>query len=244
MTIKTQVASIAPRMPMPANLRVQESTLRLVSEHSKPTEIPPNVSELTNRTLDIAFAVILGAVFSPVFVAASTVLLVTDGPVFFSQTRIGRGGKPFKVYKFRTMVNNAPDVLQKLLDENPELRAEWERDFKLKNDPRITPIGRFLRKTSLDELPQLWNILKGDMSLVGPRPVAPAEIERYGRFAKHYYAQRPGLTGLWQVSGRNDTSYERRAVLDAYYSKNRSLMLNLSIIAKTVRVVLKGSGAY
>ena len=244
MTIKTQAASITPRMPMPASLRVQESTLRLVSDHSKTTDTPPNVSELTNRTLDIAFAVALGAVFSPVFVVASAVLLATDGPVFFSQTRIGRGGKPFKVYKFRTMVNNAPDVLQKLLDENPDLRAEWERDFKLKNDPRVTPIGRFLRKTSLDELPQLWNILKGDMSLVGPRPVAPAEIERYGRFAKHYFAQRPGLTGLWQVSGRNDASYERRVVLDAYYSKNRSLMLNLSIIAKTVRVVLKGSGAY
>lgn len=244
MTIKTQAASIAPRMPMPASLRVQESTLRLVSDHSKTADTPPNVSELANRTLDIAFAVALGAVFSPVFVVASAVLLATDGPVFFSQTRIGRGGKPFKVYKFRTMVNNAPDVLQKLLDENPDLRAEWERDFKLKNDPRVTPIGRFLRKTSLDELPQLWNILKGDMSLVGPRPVAPAEIERYGRFAKHYFAQRPGLTGLWQVSGRNDASYERRVVLDAYYSKNRSLMLNLSIIAKTVRVVLKGSGAY
>lgn len=196
------------------------------------------------RSLDIAFALTLGVVFSPVIVAATVALGISDGPIMFKQPRLGQGGKIFHVYKFRTMVPNAKDLLEDILDRDPELRKEWETTFKLKNDPRVTPIGRFLRKTSLDELPQLLNILKGEMSLVGPRPIEPFEITKYGRFAKHYFAQRPGLTGLWQVSGRSDSSYERRVILDAYYSKNRSLMLNLSIIAKTVRVVLKGSGAY
>lgn len=202
------------------------------------------LSSAAERGLDLMFAIGLGIVFSPVIVAAVIALGLSEGPVLFCQSRLGRGGREFKVYKFRTMVPNASEVLKDVLAQNPDLRAEWEACFKLKNDPRVTPIGRFLRKTSLDELPQLWNIIKGDMSLVGPRPIEPFEIEKYGRFAKHYYAQRPGLTGLWQVSGRSDSSYERRVVLDAYYSKHRSLRMNLGIILKTVRVVLKGSGAY
>ena len=196
------------------------------------------------RGLDILFALGLGLVFSPVILASFVALGLSKGPVLFTQQRLGRGGREFPVFKFRTMVPNAAELLKDLLENDPERRAEWETSFKLKNDPRVTPIGRFLRKTSLDELPQLWNILRGDMSLVGPRPIEPFEIEKYGRFAKHYYAQRPGLTGLWQVSGRSDSSYERRVVLDAYYSKHRSLALNLKIILKTVRVVLTGNGAY
>eukprot|EP00611_Tribonema_gayanum_P029216 TRINITY_DN7740_c0_g1_i2.p1 TRINITY_DN7740_c0_g1~~TRINITY_DN7740_c0_g1_i2.p1 ORF type:complete len:253 (-),score=45.15 TRINITY_DN7740_c0_g1_i2:406-1164(-) len=199
---------------------------------------------VAERGLDILFALGLGVVFSPVILASYVALGLSEGPVLFTQQRLGRGGREFPVYKFRTMVPNAAELLKDLLEKDPELRAEWETSFKLKNDPRVTPIGRFLRKTSLDELPQLWNILKGDMSLVGPRPIEPFEIEKYGRFAKHYYAQRPGLTGLWQVSGRSDSSYERRVVLDAYYSKHRSLGMNLKIILKTVRVVLTGNGAY
>lgn len=196
------------------------------------------------RSLDIAFALGLAAVFSPVIAVSVIALGLSNGPVIFKQTRVGRGGREFHVYKFRTMVPNAAGMLQQLLECDPALREEWERDFKLRNDPRITSIGRFLRKTSLDELPQLWNIIKGDMSMVGPRPVEPFEIVKYGRFVKHYYALRPGLTGLWQVSGRSNTTYQRRVALDAFYAKNRSLGLNLSIILKTVRVVLKGSGAY
>lgn len=242
MNPKSQTAIVAIPIEPPARPRTNLK-LRLVEAHIAP-EAQPKPSNGVYRALDIAFAISLGVVFSPVIVTVTVLLALSPGPIFFGQIRLGQGGRPFKVFKFRTMVPDAPDVLSKMLEADPEVRAEWERDFKLKNDPRITPIGRFLRKTSLDELPQLWNILKGDMSLVGPRPIAPAEIERYGRFAKHYFAQRPGLTGLWQVSGRNDASYDRRVVLDAYYSKNRSLMLNLSIILKTVRVVLKGSGAY
>lgn len=204
----------------------------------------PLLRGFAERSLDIAFALGLIAVFSPVIIASVAAIGASKGPVIFTQSRLGRGGKVFKVYKFRTMVPNAAEALQELLARDPEAREQWERDFKLKNDPRITSIGRFLRKTSLDELPQLWNILKGDMSLVGPRPIEPFEIAKYGRFARHYYALRPGLTGLWQVSGRSDTTYERRVALDAFYAKNRSLGLNLGIILKTVKVVLRGSGAY
>jgi len=214
------------------------------SRSAGPVEKRSVLSRAAERGLDLVFAIGLGIVFSPVIIAAVAALGVSKGPILFCQPRLGRGGGEFKVYKFRTMVPNATEVLHEVLAQNPGLRAEWEACFKLKNDPRVTPIGRFLRKTSLDELPQLWNIIRGDMSLVGPRPIEPFEIEKYGRFAKHYYAQRPGLTGLWQVSGRSDSSYERRVVLDAYYSKHRSLRMNLGIILKTVRVVLKGSGAY
>ncbi|WP_428384672.1 sugar transferase [Nevskia ramosa] len=211
---------------------------------SQPTVERGLLRGFAERGLDIAFALSIGLALSPVLLVAVLALGFSDGPILFKQARLGRGGRLFHVYKFRTMVPDASEVLNDLLESNPELRAEWERDFKLKDDPRITTIGRFLRRTSLDELPQLWNIMSGDMSVVGPRPVVPSEIIRYGRFAKHYYAQRPGLTGLWQVSGRNDASYERRVVLDAFYSKNRSLGLDISIMLKTIRVVLKGSGAY
>lgn len=209
-----------------------------------PEAAPSTVAELAARSLDIAFALGLAVVFSPVLLAATVMLGLSDGPVLFRQARLGRGGREFAVYKFRTMVPDAPRLLEEVLAKDPALRAEWEQTFKLKNDPRVTPIGRFLRKTSLDELPQLWNIIKGDMSLVGPRPIEPFEIAKYGRYSRHYFSQRPGLTGLWQVSGRSDASYQRRVVLDAYYAKHRSLWLNLKIILKTVRVVLTGNGAY
>ncbi|MGQ3057825.1 MAG: sugar transferase [Nevskia sp.] len=236
----THAATATP--PIPARLHVHGVPRRASRASSNGARSA--VLRAVDRGLDLLFAVGLGVVFSPVIAAAVVALGLSDGPVLFCQSRLGKGGRSFKVYKFRTMVPNAAAVLQEVLANNPELRAEWETSFKLKNDPRVTRIGRFLRKTSLDELPQLWNILRGDMSLVGPRPIEPFEIAKYGRFAKHYYAQRPGLTGLWQVSGRSDSSYERRVVLDAYYSQHRSMRMNLGIILKTVRVVLKGSGAY
>jgi len=197
-----------------------------------------------SRVLDIFFAAGLCLIFLPVIATTCLVLLCSGGPVFFRQARLGHGGQLFSVYKFRTMVPNAADALNSILEQNQDLKKEWAANFKLKNDPRVTWIGRFLRRTSLDELPQLWNIIKGDMSLVGPRPIEPFEIAQYGRFAKHYYAQRPGLTGLWQVSGRSNASYHRRVVLDAFYSRNKNIILDLRIIIKTIWVVLKGHGAY
>jgi lipopolysaccharide/colanic/teichoic acid biosynthesis glycosyltransferase len=142
------------------------------------------------------------------------------------------------------MVPNADQVLRELLERDPEIKAEWVRDHKLRSDPRVTRLGRFLRRTSLDELPQLWNVLRGEMSLVGPRPVVREELLRYGRNVRAYLSAKPGITGLWQVKGRNDTDYRRRVVLDTYYVKNQNLLLDLYILFKTTRVVLGGSGAY
>jgi lipopolysaccharide/colanic/teichoic acid biosynthesis glycosyltransferase len=170
--------------------------------------------------------------------------LDSAGPVFYRQARIGRQGRKFYVYKFRTMVQNADQILQEYLESSPELKAEWLATHKLKEDPRVTHIGATLRKLSLDELPQLWNIIIGDMSLIGPRPIVDAEVEKYGKCFDLYIQVRPGLTGLWQVSGRNNTTYERRVELDQYYILNRSLKLDLQILWKTVFVVFKQDGAY
>lgn len=165
-------------------------------------------------------------------------------PAIYKHRRVGRDGKPFGCLKFRTMIPNADQVLRELLESNPELKAEWVRDHKLRNDPRVTALGRFLRRTSLDELPQIWNVIRGEMSLVGPRPVVREELLRYGRNVRAYLTTRPGITGLWQVTGRNDTDYRRRVALDTYYARNKSLILDLYILLKTTRVVLAGRGAY
>lgn len=207
-------------------------------------ESPGKLAALSRRGFDIFGALMLVIVFSPVIIGVSIALAISRGPVVFCQTRVGRGGRQFKVFKFRTMVPDAPQVLAKLMESDPAIREEWEKHFKLKSDPRVTPIGRLLRKTSLDELPQLWNVLKGDMGLIGPRPVEPFEMVKYGRYARFYYCQKPGLTGLWQVSGRSDTSYSRRIALDYYYVKNRSLSLDINILVRTVGVVLFSRGAY
>jgi len=224
--------------------RSPTSTIRLVRSHAHVSPVYIATPNLLTRLFDIAMASALTTVFLPIILITVATLLLSKGPVIFHQDRLGYGGRAFRVYKFRTMIPDAQKVLAEILAKNPALKAEWERDYKLKKDPRVTWIGRLLRRTSLDELPQLWNIFKGDMSIVGPRPIEPFEIARYGRFARHYYAQRPGLTGLWQVSGRSDTSYQRRVILDTYYSKKKSLLLDVKIIARTVRVVLFGSGAY
>jgi len=170
--------------------------------------------------------------------------LDSKGSAFYRQTRIGKQARVFKVLKFRTMVVDADKVLARYLEENPKLLAEWNADHKLKDDPRITRIGKFLRKASLDELPQLWNVLKGEMSLVGPRPIVADEIERYGDCFKYYTQVPPGVSGLWQVSGRNNIGYEQRVGLDEYYVRNRSLWMNLHIIIRTFSVVIRRHGAY
>jgi undecaprenyl-phosphate galactose phosphotransferase len=165
------------------------------------------------------------------------------GPVLFAHERLGVGGRRFKCLKFRTMVADSSQVLADVLENDPVAAAEWSATQKLRNDPRITPIGRFLRNTSLDEVPQLFNILMGDMSLVGPRPIVEAEVPRYERDISFYYAARPGVTGLWQVSGRSNTTYDQRVRLDVWYVKNWSLWHDVAILMKTVPAILLRRGA-
>ncbi len=197
------------------------------------------------RILDVMGAVVLALVFSPL-IFAIIVLMRRErgGSIIYKHRRIGRDGRAFECLKFRTMVPNADQVLRELLERDPAIKAEWVRDHKLRCDPRVTRLGRFLRRTSLDELPQLWNVMRGEMSLVGPRPVVREELLRYGRNVRTYLSAKPGITGLWQVKGRNDTDYRRRVVLDAYYVRHQNLLLDLYILLKTTRVVLGGSGAY
>lgn len=170
--------------------------------------------------------------------------LTSPGPVFFGHERIGKGGRRFKAWKFRSMVTNGDEVLAQYLADHPEMQAEWDATYKLQNDPRITPPGRFIRKTSLDELPQLWNVLKGEMSLVGPRPIVTGEVERYKGAFKSYQRVIPGVTGLWQVSGRNLTTYDRRVELDEFYVRNWSVWFDLYILGRTIKTVLLREGAF
>lgn len=189
-------------------------------------------------------AMLLLMLFAPVMVFISALIWWCDGtPVCFGHYRVGRGGQLFRCLKFRTMAKDAERRLAELLARDPNARAEWDRDQKLVNDPRITSIGRFLRRTSLDELPQFINIVRGEMSLVGPRPITVCELDRYGSARWHYLSVTPGLTGLWQVSGRNELSYQERVDLDRYYVENRSLGLDFVILMRTVRVVLRKAGA-
>lgn len=200
---------------------------------------------LLKRSMDIMFSLLGGAIALPIFaLIAVCIRLESPGPIFFQQDRIGQNGKTIRIFKFRTMVKNAQEVLDTCLQNDPELQKEWAADQKLRNDPRITKVGEFLRSTSLDELPQLWNVIKGEMSLVGPRPIVQSEIERYGKAFATYIRVRPGITGLWQVSGRNDLSYSARIRIDRYYINNWSTWLDLLILAKTVPVVLYKKGAY
>lgn len=198
------------------------------------------------RVVETVLAVTGILVASPVLLVLAVLIVVsTPGPIWYAQVRVGRGGQLFRCYKLRTMVPNAADILEALLRDDPEARVEYERHCKLKDDPRITPIGKILRKTSLDELPQLVNVIKGDMALVGPRPVVPHELTRYGEAADLLLSVRPGLTGLWQVSGRNDLSYDERVDLDLEYVRRRSLRLDAGIILRTIQqmVVPHGNGA-
>lgn len=196
------------------------------------------------RALDLLGTVIGGLLISPLlFTIAVLIKLDSPGPVFYRQLRLGTEGRYFYCWKFRTMHPDAERLLSKYLQSNPDLQAEWEKTYKLRNDPRITRIGRFLRKTSLDELPQLWNVLRGEMSLVGPRPIVDAEVSKYSKTYELYKRVTPGITGLWQVSGRNDTSYEDQVALDAYYVRNWSVWMDLVILARTVDAVIFSRGA-
>jgi Undecaprenyl-phosphate galactose phosphotransferase WbaP len=199
----------------------------------------------TKRMLDLVLTVGGAIICLPIFVLiALWIKWDSPGPVFYSQRRIGYGGKDFRAWKFRSMISHADRVLERHLLRDSRLREEWERTHKLRDDPRLTRVGRFLRRTSLDELPQLWNVWKGEMSLVGPRPIVDAEVARYGNGFGLYTKVRGGLTGLWQVSGRTDTSYEERVQLDKYYVRNWSVWLDLCILFRTIGVVLLRKGAY
>lgn len=200
---------------------------------------------LVKFMFEFTFSIVAGLLLLPLIgLIALLIKLDSPGPIFYGHTRIGRGGRYFRAWKFRTMEQNADQILARYLDRHPELREVWERDHKLKDDPRITRVGKFLRRSSLDELPQLWNVLRQEMSLVGPRPIVDEEIWRYGEKFGLYTKVLPGITGLWQVSGRNDVTYDERVNFDAYYVRNWSIWLDFYIMARTLRVVIMGDGAY
>lgn len=220
--------------------------------HSKPiyeTSLAASTSAVSDslysrfgkRLFDLVFVMLATPIALPLF-AILYLIVRRDGPFLFSHVRVGRGGKPFKCLKIRTMKVNARELLEELIASDPEVAEEWNANFKLRDDPRTTRIGRALRKTSLDELPQLINILKGEMSVVGPRPITAEELVRYGQFQKQYKMMRPGLTGPWQVSGRRDNDFDSRAGLDAEYTRNVSFLADLAIMLRTVPEVMLAHG--
>lgn len=202
-------------------------------------------SAVAKRTFDIVVAAAALVFLSALLAIVAAAILVMQGrPILIRHPRIGRNGATFACLKFRTMVRDADAALSRHLASDPSAMLEWHATRKLKNDPRVTPLGKILRETSLDELPQLINIIRGDMSIVGPRPIVAQEIPRYGSVIGDYQSVRPGLTGLWQCSGRNDTSYEQRVALDREYVRNRSMKRDLAIILRTVPAVLNSRGVY
>lgn len=199
----------------------------------------------TKRCMDLVAAISGGIVLLPLlFYIAVAVKMSSRGPILYGHNRIGKDGKPFKAWKFRSMFQDANQVLEIYLEAHPDLKNEWERDQKLRHDPRVTRIGRFIRKTSLDELPQLWNVIRGEMSLVGPRPIVTSEIAKYGPYYGLYTMVTPGITGVWQVSGRNNTTYDERVQLDSYYVRNWSPWMDMFLLIRTIRIVLFADGAY
>ena len=199
--------------------------------------------ERLRRCADRLIALLLLLAFSPLMLAFAVLIRRGGGPATFAHYRVGSNGRVFRCLKFRTMRVDAERALREVLDNDAALREEWRRTFKLQNDPRVTPVGRWLRRSSLDELPQLLNVLRGDMALVGPRPITLTELRLYGPARWQYLSVLPGMTGLWQVSGRNAISYERRVQLDEEYVRNRSIWLDCRILLKTLLVVLTRDGA-
>jgi len=197
------------------------------------------------RMLDIFLVLLSLPIILPlVLIISIAIKCDSKGPIFYGHMRVGKNGEPLKTWKFRSMVINSDEELKHILATDPVRAVEWEKDRKFVDDPRVTKVGKFLRKTSLDEIPQLWNIFLGQMSFVGPRPVTKPELKKYGKYANYVLSVKPGLSGMWQISGRSDTGYEERITLDTYYIQNWSIWLDTWIIIKTVWVVLKGKGAY
>lgn len=194
---------------------------------------------------DRVFSVTLFILFLPLLLILYVVVYISSkGDPIYKQRRVGEGGRRFNIYKFRTMRVDADEMLEEILENDPAKKAEWEKEYKLKDDPRITSIGKFLRRTSLDELPQLFNVFQGKMSLVGPRPIIDAEIPKYGEYFDYFTAVKPGITGLWQVSGRNDIPYDERVRLDVWYVRNWSMELDIMILVKTAAIIMMRKGSY
>lgn len=222
---------------MSHDFALQDAAVRAV-EHARR-------GDRATRGLDLIIALLALIFFAPLMILiACAVRATSTGPILFRQTRIGRDGKEFACLKFRTMVIDADDALQRALSSCSRTREEWDRDQKLRCDPRTTRVGRILRKLSFDELPQLFNVLHGEMSIVGPRPIVHEEIARYGTFFRDYCSVKPGITGLWQISGRNNVAYGERVRLDALYVATRSVRLDLGIILKTIPAVVFARGSY
>ena len=215
------------------NLEVKQSVLLSTSRKS--------IYSITKRVFDMFGAIVGLIVLSPIFIIIAILVKIdSKGPIIFGHTRKGKYKKDFTIYKFRTMYENSNEIFNNFTEEQ---KKEYYNNYKLDNDPRITKIGDFLRRTSLDELPQLINILKGDLSIVGPRPIVEGEIEKYGIYADKFFSVMPGLTGYWQANGRSDTTYEERVAMDMYYIDNRGFLFDLKIILKTIASVIKKEGA-
>lgn len=219
--------------------------LHLVAERPHRSDIRSSsfTSAFAKRSFDILGAISIALVFLPVMIVVGIIIRLSGQPVVFSHLRVGRGRKLFPCYKFRTMRPDAEKVLQELIRSDPAVLREWRESHKLHDDPRVTKFGEFLRRSSMDELPQLWNVLKGDMSLVGPRPIVEDELERYGNKAGAYLSVRPGMTGLWQIMGRSNVKYSRRVSLDTWYVRRQNVLLDAWIVLRTAVVVLKRIGA-
>jgi Undecaprenyl-phosphate galactose phosphotransferase WbaP len=241
-TLTSAISPFSPGLPM---LWRDPRDLAGVAGTEVRNRLLVRAPRVIKRTMDLTLTLVGGACLLPLLaVIAVLVKLTTPGPAFFGHTRIGLRGQRFKAWKFRSMVRDGADVLRRHLEANPAARAEWELDHKLRDDPRVTRVGAFLRKTSLDELPQLWNVLRGDMSLVGPRPIVDDEVAKYGKYYAVYKSVRPGITGLWQVSGRNDTTYDERLGYDEFYVRNWSPWLDMHLLARTVAALCCTRGAY
>lgn len=221
----------------------------MMEEQAIVLRVQNNLARKSNRIVKRIFdivATVCGGIFILPFMLIIAIIIYLDsgGPIIYKQKRVGRDGKEFNFYKFRSMVKNADTILEEYLNTHEDEKKEWQKNFKLKNDPRVTKIGKIIRKTSIDELPQLWNVLIGDMSLVGPRPLLPNEVERYSSYIEDYKLVLPGLTGVWQVSGRSDTTFEERVIMDSWYIHNWSVWIDIVYLLKTVLVVVKSKGAY
>lgn len=224
---------------------VAENTI-VEQDLKEKTDVGKVVYGVFKRIIDILEGVVGVILLIPVTIGvyiARKILKEDDGPLFYEQLRYGKGGKQFRIYKFRSMCMNADKRLKEYLDQNDEAKKEFEENHKLKNDPRITKIGNVLRKTSIDELPQLINVLKGDMSLIGPRPIVDGEIEKYGKNKDKFLSVKPGITGYWAANGRSDTSYDERIEMELYYVDNISFKLDVKIFFKTISSVIKKEGA-
>ncbi|MBC6422842.1 MAG: sugar transferase [Hormoscilla sp. SP12CHS1] len=234
---------------------ISDKTVRMsVKRRSRKLALPAGQQHLSRlngdffkRLFDVLFSLSVLIVFSPLYLLLGLLIaLCSPGSILYVQERVGKNHKKFRCLKFRTMVKNADEILLEMLSSNPHISQEFEENFKLKHDPRITKIGRFLRLTSMDEFPQFWNVLMGDMSVVGPRPLVVQELPKYGKHIDKVLTIRPGITGLWQVSGRNDIPYPRRIQIDIYYVNFKNFWMDLWIIVKTIGIVIfpKNNGAY